>query len=124
MRIASLITAINVFVASGFAITGLVNPASMLPTGVIAGEASSMFAMYAAARAIPLAVIAFVIIYKRSTSALIVIGTLAGAIQLADTLIGMLMQEPMKIFGPLAIAVLQFYAIFMLAKSNHQNSGN
>jgi hypothetical protein len=52
-RIASLVTAINVLVAGGFSIAGLVSPKSMLPAGYAPTEASFIFAMYAAARSIP-----------------------------------------------------------------------
>jgi nitrate reductase gamma subunit len=50
MWLASLVTAINVLVAAGFSITGLIHPQAMLPTGAVPTEASSLFAMYAAAR--------------------------------------------------------------------------
>ena len=65
-RIASLVTAINVLVASGFSIAGLVSPKSMLPAGYAPTEASIIFAMYAAARRIPLALMALIAIYKQS----------------------------------------------------------
>ena len=54
-RIASLVTAINVLVASGFSIAALISPKSILPAGYAPTEASFIFAMYAAARSIPLA---------------------------------------------------------------------
>ena len=57
-RIASLVTAVNVLVASGFSIVGLVSPKSILPAGYSPTEASFIFAMYAAARSIPLALMA------------------------------------------------------------------
>src|SRR6267154_2607626 len=47
-RIASLVTAINVLVASGFSIAGLISPKSILPAGYALTEASFIFAMYAA----------------------------------------------------------------------------
>src|ERR1700716_4312448 len=46
-RIASLVTAINVLVASGFSIAGLVSPKSILPADYAPTEASFIFAMYA-----------------------------------------------------------------------------
>jgi hypothetical protein len=65
-RIASLVTAINVLVAGGFSIAGLVSPKSILPAGYAPTEASFIFAMYAAARSIPLALMALIAIYKQS----------------------------------------------------------
>lgn len=49
MRIASLVTAINVLIAGGFSIAGLMSPKSMLPAGFAPTDASFIFAMYAAA---------------------------------------------------------------------------
>ena len=51
------------------------------------------FAMYAAARTIPLAVVALIAICKRSESALLILGTLAGIIQLLDAGIGLLQHD-------------------------------
>jgi hypothetical protein len=72
MRFASLVTAINVLVASGFSIAGLVSPTSILPPGAAPTDASFIFALYAAARSITLAVFALVAIYKRSEAALLI----------------------------------------------------
>jgi hypothetical protein len=57
-RLAAWITAINVMVASGFAIAGLVAPQAILPPGAAPGEASFVFALYAAARSLLLAAFA------------------------------------------------------------------
>jgi len=56
--------------------------------------------MYAAARTIPLALFALAAIYKRSTSALLILGTLAGAVQLLDAGIGMFQHDLGKFAGP------------------------
>jgi hypothetical protein len=117
MRLASWITAINVLVASGFSIAGLVRPESILPAGDVATPASAIFAMYAAARTIPLALITLAAIYQRSTSALLILGSLAGVIQAVDAGIGVFQQDWGKSIGPLVISVLQFFAAFMLKKS-------
>jgi hypothetical protein len=73
--------------------------------------------MYAAARTIPLALITLAAIYKRSTSALLILGSLAGAIQAVDAGIGVFQQDWGKSIGPLVISVLQFLAACMLKKS-------
>ena len=117
MRLASIVTALNVLVASGFAIAGIVSPQSLLPPGAVPTQASLLFALYAAARGIPLALVTLAVIYRRSSSALIVLGLLAGIIQLADAAIGIFEHDPGKTFGPLIIAGLEFYAIFRLWKS-------
>ena len=63
MRGASIIAGINVLVASGFSLAGLVSPQSVLPGAGTPGRASQVFALYAAARTIPLALFALVAIY-------------------------------------------------------------
>src|ERR1700716_4417095 len=108
-RIASLVTAVNVLVASGFSIAGLVSPKSILPADYAPTEASFIFAMYAAARTIPLAVVALIAIYKRSESALLVLGTLAGVIQLLAAGGGVFQHDLGKSIGPLVIAAFQIF---------------
>lgn len=117
MAAASLVTALNVLVASGFALAGLVSPKSILPPGAAPSEASLLFACYAAARAIPLALVALAAIAKRSSSALMVLGLLSEIVQLADGGVGIYQGDPGKTFGPLVIAGLEFWAIYRLWKS-------
>src|SRR5260370_24132055 len=109
MRLGSVVTAINVLVAAGFSIAGLVRPKSVLPAGYAPTEASFIFAMYAAARAIPLAFMALIAIYKQSQSALLTLGTLAGFIPLLDAGVGLLQHDPGKSIGPLVLAAFQFF---------------
>jgi hypothetical protein len=111
LRVASLITAINVLVAVGFSVAGLLNPKWILPVSYVPTEASFMFALYAAARTIPLAVIALVAIYQRSESAILLLGTLAGFIQLLDAGVGLLQHDLGKSVGPLVIAAFQLLAV-------------
>jgi hypothetical protein len=117
LRLASFITAANVLVASGFSIAGLISPASLLPVNWPPTEASFIFALYAAARTIPLTLIIFIAIYNRSTSALIVLGSLAGAVQFLDSGVGLYQHDLGKALGPLVICCLQFYAVFILRRS-------
>ena len=101
MRLASLVTAINVLVASGFAIAAIISPQLVVPAGSVPTEASLILALYAAARTIPLALFALAAIYKRATSALLILGTLAGAMQLLDVGIGLYERDLGKCAGPL-----------------------
>jgi hypothetical protein len=116
-RVASLVTAINVLIAGGFSIAGLVSPKSILPPGSAPTDASLIFAMYAAARSIPLAVIALIAIYRQSETALLILGTLAGFIQLLDAGVGLAQHDPGKVIGPLVIAAFQFFAVYLLNRS-------
>ena len=116
-RIASLVTAINVLVASGFSIAGLVSPKSILPADYAPTEASFIFAMYAAARSIPLALMALIAIYKQSEAALLMLATLAGFIQLLDAGVGLLQHDPGKVIGPLVTAAFQLFAMYLLSSA-------
>ena len=122
MRLVSVVTAINVLVAAGFSIAGLVSPNSILPTGYVPTEASFIFAMYAAARTIPLAFMALVAIYMQSRSALLILATLVGFIQLLDAGVGLLQHDLGKSIGPLVISAFQFFAVYRLSRPA-RNSG-
>jgi hypothetical protein len=115
MRGASVVTGVNVLVASGFSLASLVSPQSVLPGGDIPGHASQIFALYAAARTIPLALFALVAIYRQSAQALLVLGALAGVVQSLDAGVGVFQGDAGKTIGPLVIAALQFISVFFLA---------
>lgn len=116
MRLASLVTAINVLVASGFSIAAIIRPQYLVPDAVPT-KALLLLAMYAAARTIPLALLALAAIYKRAVPALLILGTLAGAMQLLDAGIGLFEHDLGKCAGPLFIAVLQFSVVYLLHRS-------
>jgi hypothetical protein len=117
MRLASLVTGINVLVASGFSIAAIIRPQYLVPAGFVPTQASLLLAMYAAARTIPLALFALAAIYKRTAPALLILGGLAGAMQLLDAGIGLFEHDLGKCAGPLLIAVLQFFAVYLLHRS-------
>ena len=117
IRLASLVTAINVLVASGFSIVGIIRPQYLVPAGYVPTQASLILAMYAAARTIPLALFALWAIYKQATHALLILGALAGTMQLLDAGIGLFEHDLGKSVGPLFIAVLQFFVVYLLHRS-------
>ena len=116
MRLASLATAINVLVASGFSIAAIFRPQYLVPAAV-PNEASLLLALYAAAPRIPLALLVLGAIYKQATPALLLLGSLAGAMQLLDAGIGLYENDLGKCAGPLFIAVLQFFVVYLLHRS-------
>ncbi len=116
IRLASLVTAINVLVASGFSIAAIVRPQYLVPDAVPT-EASLLLAMYAAAPRIPLALFALGAIYKQAAPALLLLGALAGAMQLLDAGIGLFEHDLGKCAGPLFIAALQFFVVYLLYRS-------
>ena len=117
IRLASLVTAINVLVASGFSIAAIIRPQYLVPAESVPTEASLLLAMYAAARTIPLALFALGAIYKQATPALLILGALAGAMQLLDAGIGLFEHNLGKCAGPLFIAILQFLVVYLLHRS-------
>ena len=64
MRLASVVTAINVLVASGFSIAAIINPQYLVPAAVPT-KAALLLAMYAAAPRIPLALLVLGAVYKQ-----------------------------------------------------------
>ena len=116
IRLASLVTAINVLVATGFSIAAIVNPQYLVPAAVPT-EASLLLAMYAAAPRIPLALSVIWAFYKQATPELLILGAAAGLMQLLDAGIGLYEHDPGKSAGPLFIAVLQFFVVYLLQKS-------
>jgi hypothetical protein len=117
IRLASLVTGINVLVASGFSVAAIIRPQYLVPVESVPTEASLILAMYAAARTIPLALFALWAIYKQATPALLILGALAGAMQLLDAGIGLFVHDLGKCTGPLFIAVLQFIVVYLLHRS-------
>jgi hypothetical protein len=116
MRLASVVTALNVLVAAGFSIAAIIRPQYLVPAAVPT-EASLLLAMYAAAPRIPLALWVLGAVYKQAAPALLILGALAGAMQLLDAGIGLFERDPGKCAGPLFIAVLQFFVVYLLQKS-------
>ncbi len=112
----SIITAINVLVATGYSIVGVVNPTLIMPVTSVITDSTLIFAMYAGARTIPLAVLALWAIVKRSRKELIILGVLAGLMQFFDGFIGLYQGDMGKTIGPFVLAILQFVALTMLLK--------
>jgi hypothetical protein len=114
IRLASVVTAINVLVASGFSIAAIIRPQVLVPAEPVRTQASLLLAMYAAAPRIPLALFVLWVIYKQATPALLILGALAGTMQLLDVGIGLFQRDLRKWAGPLFIAVLQFFVVYVL----------
>ena len=117
MRLASVVTAIDVVVASGFSIVGIIRPQYLVPAESARTQASLILAMYAAARTIPMTLFALWAIYKQAAPALVLMGALAGTMQLLDAGIGLYEHDLGKCVGPLFIAVLQFFVMYLLHRS-------
>ena len=116
-RLASVVTAINVLVASGFSIGAIIRPQILVPAESVRTRASLLLAMYAAAPRIPLALFVLWAIYKQATPALLILGAVAGVMQLLDAGIGLFQRDLRKWAGPLLFAALQFFVVYLLHRS-------
>ena len=116
MRLASVVTAINVLVATGFSVAAIINPQYLVPAAAPT-EGSLLLAMYAAAPRIPLALLVWGAVYKQATPALLLLGTLAGTMQLLDAGIGLFEHDFGKCAGPFFIAAIQFFVVFLLHRA-------
>ena len=123
-QLASVVTAVDVLVACGFSIAAIIRPQYLVPADSVPTEASLLLAMYAAARTIPLALFALAAIYKRAAPALLILGALAGAMQLLDAGIGLSEHDLGKCAGPLFIAVLQFFVVYLLHRFRADHATN
>jgi hypothetical protein len=107
-------------VASGFALAGLLRPQAILPNADTPTAASAIFAMYAAARTIPLAIFVLVAIWRQWSQTVLILGLLAGVIQVLDGFVGLAQHDIGKTVGPFVIAVLQFWAVSVLWQKSAQ----
>jgi hypothetical protein len=115
-----IITVVNVAVATGFSIAGIIKPAFILPEGISPDKAITIFALYAAARTIPLAVITIFSIINKRFNSLITLAFLCGVIQLLDAFVGLYQHDMSKTAGPFIIALVEFMAIyFTVGKNKH-----
>ena len=110
------VTILDVLVASGFSLAGLIHPGAVLPAGAEPTAGSAIFALYAAARTIPLALAVLAAAYRSDTRILVALGLLAGVVQGLDGLIGIAQHDPGKTIGPFVLAALQFWAARVLSR--------
>ena len=101
------VTGVNVTVAAAYSILAVIHPERVLPAGMAASGASRLFASYAAARSMPLAVIGLGAMLGGSRPAVLLVAVLAGTIQLVDAAIGLAHHDPGKATGPFVLAMLQ-----------------
>ncbi len=119
-----LITVMNVLIAATYSLIGIFSPQTILPLGGETPVPFSLFAEYAAARAIPLLIVVVVTVFRRDAAALVVLGTLAALVQLADALIGLSHQDLGKAVGPFLIAFLQVTSISVWRRSQQRCSSD
>jgi predicted ABC-type sugar transport system permease subunit len=70
----SVITVINVLLATGYSVAGPIDPSSIMPATSVITDSTIIFAMYAAAGTIPLALLAIWAVVKRTRQELFILG--------------------------------------------------
>jgi hypothetical protein len=119
LKFLSIVTAINVLVATGFSIAGLIHPSVLLPANSVISNSTLIFAMYAAARTIPIAVLVIWVIVKRTQQELVVLGILVGSIQFLDGFIGIYQADLGKAIGPFVLSILQLVSLITVSKKEN-----
>jgi hypothetical protein len=107
-----LVTIANVLASLGYAITSIVDPGMILPETVAATEGARIFALYACARTLPLAVVAIRAAVLKKREALFTLALLAGCIQFLDGFIGIYEHDLIQTAGPFSLALVQFWALY------------
>ena len=115
-----IFTVLNVLVATGFAVTGIINPHLLLAANVTSDKAITVFALYAGARGIPMALLTIMSVFRKHWNAFITLAVVAGVIQFLDGFIGIYEQDLSKTAGPFIIATIQFVAIHLAVRNNNK----
>jgi hypothetical protein len=116
----SIVTGINVVIASCFAVIGILDPTSILPPYLPAEKATFIFALYAGARTVPLAFATIYTLLKNIYSPRIAVAVLAGSIQIFDGFIGIYQGDIYKSAGPLALGIITFFLIYLIKKRSQR----
>jgi len=115
-----IFTALNVVIATGFAVAGIISPHLLLAANATNDKAITVFAFYAGARGIPIATLTIMSVFRRHWNAFITLAVVAGLIQFLDGFIGIYEQDLSKTVGPMIIAAIQFAAIYLAVSNNNK----
>ncbi len=111
----ALVTLASTLIASGFALASLIAPASVVGTRSL-GEASRIFAMYAAARSSALTVAVVWNVVGRSRRGLAVLAVVMALVQSGDTLVGIATHDASKAIGPAVLAAATLAGAYLLLR--------
>jgi hypothetical protein len=108
-----VITVVNLLISAGFSLAGIFNPSVLLPAATPVNSGALVFALFAAARSVPLAIVALFAITMGDKRPMLILAVVAGLIQFADGFIGLYMHDLTKVIGPFVLSALTFTGIFM-----------
>jgi hypothetical protein len=101
--VCATVTALSAVVSASFSVVALI--------GV---DRQDQYAMYAASRSIALVLAILVCIVARSRRGVMALALTMGLVQGFDALIGLFAHDPVKTYGPLALAVAGLASVFAL----------
>jgi len=116
----ALTTLANALIASGFALASLITPAAVVG-GRSLGQASVIFAMYAAARSFPLLAAVVWNVVVRSRQRLGALAVVMALVQACDAVVGVVISEPSKVIGPAVLAVTTLACARVLLRPGRLN---
>jgi hypothetical protein len=108
---AALVGVANALTSTGFGIAALVSTA-----GLPRDDGARIYAMYAAARTLPLAVLAVALMARRARSAMLAVSALLGAVQLCDALVGLAQADVGKTLGPTVVGLVTLAAVVVAVR--------
>ena len=111
-----IVTVLNVLVATGFSVTGMINPALILPPGTGSEKGMTVFALYATARTIPLAAITILSVMGKCRDMLLSLAVVTGLIQVFDGFIGVYQNDVSRSGGPFFIAAVQLVGVYLVKR--------
>src|ERR1700688_1848990 len=105
--ICATITAISAFVSASFSVAGLLGP------GV-----HNSFALYAASRNIAIPLVVLIFLGLRSRGGIAAMALTMSLIQSFDAVIGIILHDASKTYGPLCLALIGFVSVAFLLRSS------
>jgi hypothetical protein len=103
------ITAISAIVSASFAVAGLLGP------GI-----HDTFALYAASRSLAIPLVVVILLGFRSRGGIVAMGLTMSLIQSLDAVIGVLLRDAGKTYGPLFLALIGFVSVAFLLRSSER----
>jgi hypothetical protein len=107
--ICAAITAISAVVSASFAVAGL------LGSGI-----HDIFALYAASRSLAIPLVVLIFLGLRSREGIAAMALTMGLVQLFDAVIGVILHDASKTYGPLFLALIGFVSVAFLLRSSER----
>jgi hypothetical protein len=107
--ICAAITAISAVVSASFAVAGLLGP------GI-----HDTLALYAASRSLAIPLVVLILLGLRSREGIAAMALTMSLVQLFDAVIGVILHDASKTYGPLFLALIGFVSVAFLLRSSQR----